>query len=412
VNWGAGRRELGRAPSAGSIAAVKRIPVGLVAAVAVIAMGALASACDVTPNAASVNGDSVSVSSLNIQMNALADSDAGACWLALNGDPAATSGKTYPMSYAGKLLNGDVGDLLAKQYAATEGEHITGSQQSAAKSDYTNLLDGGIAQLNSDASSAGEKSPCESADGTAFTGAELLAAMPVSVRNSEVSNQAVGNVLLARGANLSDAAILNFYAANQTLFTYECVSDIAIATQAEANQVMAKLSAGQSFADLAKSTSIDTQTASGGGSLGCDFTQSKVLSALQLTSVTPGQPVTPIQASNGDWVIYEITSQTVIPVTEAEPEIRQDLLEATANTQRVAAELLRFAHHSSVSINPQYGSWTGLEITAPPSPPTRFLLPSYPLSGSTGTTGTTGTTGSTGTTGTTGSTGTPTTTGG
>ncbi len=91
-----------------------------------------------------------------------------------------------------------------------------------------------------------------SADGTALTGQEILAAMPASVRNSEVNNQAVGNVLLARGADLSDAAILNYYAANPSLFLVDCVSDIATATEAQANQVMTKLAAGQSFSDLAE----------------------------------------------------------------------------------------------------------------------------------------------------------------
>jgi len=372
---------------------VKRIPSGLVTAVAVVALGALASACDVTPNAASVNGDTVSVSSFNAQMNALADTAAGACWIVLNGDPAVTPGKTYPIAYAGKLLNGDIGDLLAKQYLASLGVHVTASELTAAKGDYTSVLSGGISDLDSQASEEGVASKCESANGSAFTGQQILAAMPVSVRDNEVANQAVGNLLLARGANLSDAAVLNFYAANPSLFLSDCVSDIATNTQAQASQVIAKLAAGQSFADLAKSSSIDSQTASGGGSLGCDFTQSKVLSALQLTSITPGQPITPIQTSNGDWVIYEVTSQTEIPVTEAAPEIRQALLEATPNTQRVSAELLRFAHHSSISVNPQYGTWTGLTVTAPPTPPARYLQPNYLLTGGSGTSPATGGTG-------------------
>jgi hypothetical protein len=114
------------------------------------------------------------------------------------------------------------------------------------------------------------------------------------------------------------------------------------------------------------------------------------LSALQITSVTPGKPVTPIQASNGDWVIYEVTSQTSIPVTQAASEIRQALLEATPNTQRVSAELLLFARRSSVSINPQYGSWSGLRIAPPPTPPKRYLQPNYVLTGGTGTSTTTG----------------------
>ena len=50
---------------------MKRIPAGLVAVVAVLGMGALTSACDVTPNAASVNGATVSVAALNTRLGAI-----------------------------------------------------------------------------------------------------------------------------------------------------------------------------------------------------------------------------------------------------------------------------------------------------------------------------------------------------
>ena len=53
----------------GSIAAVKRIPAGLLAVLAVLATGAATSACNVAPVAATVNGDTISVSSLNTQLD-------------------------------------------------------------------------------------------------------------------------------------------------------------------------------------------------------------------------------------------------------------------------------------------------------------------------------------------------------
>lgn len=368
---------------------MKRIPAGLVAVVSVIAMGALASACDVTPTAASVNGDAISVATLNADMNALAGSAAGQCLLALRSGQATTldaGSGSYPTAFAGSVLSSDVGNLVAAQFAATHGIHLAGSDVATAQNDYAAALDGGITSLGQQASAAGALSPCQKADGTAFTGQELLAALPASVRNSEVANQAVDNKLLARGADLSDAAVLNFYAANRPLFAVDCVSDIATATQAEADQIVAKLKAGQSFATLATASSIDPQTAASGGQLGCNFTESRVLSALQVTSVTVGQPVTPLQTSGGQWVVYEVTSQTVIPVGQALPVIRDDLLHATANTQRVTAELLAYAHHASIDVDPQYGTWSGVSITPPPTPPVRFLEPSYVLSAGTGTT--------------------------
>jgi hypothetical protein len=395
---------------------VKRIPSGLVAVVSVVALGALASACQVTPTAASVNGGTISVSSLNTQLAALSGSTAGQCLLELRGGQATgvePGGATYPTGFAGSVLSSQVGNLVAAQFAAAHGVHLTSAEVSTARSNYTSALDGRITALVQEATAASALSGCQKSDGSAITGAQLLAALPASVRNAEITNQAVDNALLARGADLSAAAVLAFYTANQPLFTIDCVSDIATATQAEADAVIAKLQAGQSFASVATSSSVDAQTAARGGDLGCNFTESRVLSALQLPSVTVGEPVTPIQTSGGTWVIYEVTSQQVVPVAEAAPVVRDDLLHTTANTQRVTAELLAFAHRSSIEVNPQYGTWTGLTITPPPTPPARYLQPAYLLpaapgagsSPSTGSSSSTGTSPSTGTAGSSGATG-------
>ncbi len=379
---------------------MKRIPAGLVAVVSVVALGTLTSACQVTPTAASVNGDTIAVASLNTQMNALAGSAAGQCLLALRGYPAVTAGDSYPTSFAGQVLSNSVGNLLAAQFAAAHGVRTTAADLATARSNYASSLDGGITAMAQQASTAGAVSPCQKADGTPFTGQEVLAAAPASVRNSELANQAVDDRLLARGADLSDAAVLSFYAANQPLFVIDCVSDIATASQSEADRIVAELKAGQSFAALAKASSVDAQTASNGGQLGCNFTESRVLSALQLKSVTVGEPVAPVQSTGGTWIVYEVTSQSVVPVEQAAPVIRDDLIHTSANTQRVTNELLVFARHSSIVVNPQYGSWSGVRITPPPSPPARYLQPSYVLPAPTGTTGTTAK-GATGTTGTT-----------
>jgi hypothetical protein len=371
-------------PRTGSIAAVKRIPAGLIAAVSVIALGALTSACNVSPEAASVNGEAISVSTLNTQMRDLENTAAGQCVLELqntaSGEGGGGSG-TYPTSFAGTVLSDSVGYLVAAQFAAAHGIHLSGADLSTAQNDFTATVGGEITSLVQQATAAGEVSHCQTASGSPYTGAELLAAMPADLRNDEVTNQAVDDRLLARGADLSDAAVLGYYAANQAQFTMDCVSVIATDTQAEANSIVAKLQDGASFSQLATADSVDAQSASNGGQLGCDFPESSVLQSLQLTSVTVGQPVTPLQASNGSWEIYEVTSRTVVPVTSSVSVIRQELLHATVNVQRVSSQLVAFARHSSISVSPQYGTWSGIRIAPPPSPPTQFLLPSYASSG-------------------------------
>ncbi|MGD0882955.1 MAG: peptidylprolyl isomerase [Acidimicrobiales bacterium] len=356
---------------------MKRIPKGLVAVVSIVAMGAVASACNVTPNAASVNGDTVSVSTLNTEMNDLQNSPAGECVLALEDVQSGVGSGVYSMTFAGYVLSTLVSYKVSAQYAAVNDIHLSRSDLAEAQNVFTASLSGEISSTVQQASASGGISHCQEADGSAFTGPELLAAMPAALRNSELGNQAVDDELLTRGADLSNAAVLSYYAANQSQFTFDCVSVIATDTEAQANTIVAKLQAGASFSQLATADSVDAQTASSGGQVGCDIPESQVLQSLQLTSVTVGQPVTPIQTSQGNWVIYEITSRTVQPVTSSATVIRQELLHTTANVQRVSDQLVAFAHHSSITVNPQYGTWTGIKISAPPSPATRFLQPSY-----------------------------------
>ena len=90
---------------------------------------------------------------------------------------------------------------------------------SDAGQEFASELDAQITTLDQQAIAGGTLSPCQKADGTAYTGQELLASVPAVVRNDEVANQAVEDRLLAHGADLSDAAVLNYYVANQSEFT-------------------------------------------------------------------------------------------------------------------------------------------------------------------------------------------------
>jgi parvulin-like peptidyl-prolyl isomerase len=361
---------------------VKRLLTGAVGALALVASGALASACTVTPTAASVGDASISTATLNSQLHTVETTSAGGCLFQLEVSganavaPQGDGGSgTYSIEFANRILNVQVGNLLAQQYAASLGITITPADLSTAQSDFESTLDGEISQQVEDAQSAGTVSYCEQSSGQNLTGAELLAGLPASLRQAEIHNQAIDEKLLARGAALSPAAIDRFYQANLDQFTGVCVSQIATKTQAQAQAVVAQLQGGASFAALAKSESIDIQNSANGGSLGCDFTRSEVEQQLEVSTITVGKPLAPIEnTSTGQWLVFEVTNQTVEPVSAAATVIRQELLQATANVNRVSRELVRFARTTDVSVNPQYGTWQGLTIVPPVGPPERFLL--------------------------------------
>ena len=424
----------------GSIAAVNRIPAALVAIAAVVGTGIATSACTTTPVAATVNSATISVSSLNAELASLNESAAGSCLLSLKFPQSlslaavgAGGSGTYQTSFVSTVLGSSVYNLLATQFAAAHGVALSAADLTVARSNYEATLDGAIkAQIQQD-SAIGGTPTCVDAAGNALTGKKVLAGLPASVQSTEVSNQAIEELLLARGADVSDAAVLKYYAANTSAFTLDCVGVIVVADQATADTVYNKLQAGAAFAPLATSTSIDAKTAAAGGQLGCNFPESQVLTALQVSSVTVGSPVTPEQTQSGSWEVFQVTSRTVLPVTEVTSDIRQALLQTTANRNRVSAEVLAFAKRSSVDVNAQYGTWTRAQIVPPASPAPRYLLPTYgstltttpsgtgspsggSTSGSTGSTSGGSTSGSTGTPGSTsgsaGSSSTTTTTGG
>jgi hypothetical protein len=361
---------------------VKRQLSGALVALAVVVTGSLAAACDITPPAASSNGATISTASLNSQLHTLETTAAGGCLLQLeNAQLADTSGQgdggpgTYTMTFANAVLNNQVGDLLAEQFAASKGITVTPADLDTAKSDFVSTLDGEISSAVQQSESEGTISFCQDASGASITGAALLAGLPSDLRTAQIRNQAVDEKLLAHGADLSPAAVAAYYDANQALFTQACVSVIATDTQAHAEQLVAEINGGTSFADVAKANSLDSQTAANGGALGCDYTVSQVEQALQVQSLTPGQPIAPVQdSSTGQWIIYEVTSQTVEPLSAAASVARRELLQATDNVNRVSREIVAFARSSDVSVDPRYGTWKRLAIVPPVAPPSRYLL--------------------------------------
>jgi PPIC-type PPIASE domain len=361
------------------------------AVVLLLASGALASACNVAPTAAVANGTAISTGSLNSQLRTLESTEFGACLLQLE-NPQLTSASgqgaggpgTYTMAFAGGVLESQVEQLLTQQFASSKGLSVSSADLSTAKSDLASTLDGEISSAVQESTENGTTSFCVGPSGSNLTGAQLLQGLPASVSAAQVLNQAYDEKLLADGANLSGSALFNYYVANKSEFTTECVSRIVTDSQDAANQVVAQLDAGASFAEVAKASSIDTQTAANGGSLGCTYTEAEVDQALEQSNITVNRPTSPVQDSGtGQWFIYEVTSQTLVPLATAKSVVRRELLQATANVNRVDKEIVIFAHRSDVSINPQYGTWDRLTIAPPVAPPPQFLLAG--VSGSPGT---------------------------
>jgi hypothetical protein len=360
---------------------VKRIPVGL-AALAVLAAGATSSACNVAPSAASVNGTTISVSSLNTQLANLTTTRPGQCLLSLNAGQAldlsgvGTGGPgTYQLSLAGAVLDNRVYNLLAGQYLVSHAVHITNQDRALAESTFVSILGGEISAQAQQAAAFSGTAACVKADGSPYTGTSLLAALPAELRDNELANQATEQYLLAKAARLTPTALLAYYVANPKQFVTVCASAIETADQATADLAYMSLKAGTALAQVAAAAAANPAVQTRSGQAGC-ATEERVLQQLQILSIATGQPIPPVQ-SNGVWMVYVVTSRTPVPLIQAAPTISQILTRTPANQRQVTNTVLAYARTSSVELNPQYGTWTGARIATPTPPKTRYLLPSY-----------------------------------
>lgn len=350
---------------------------------ALVFLGLFTAACQGTPaaNAATVNGSSISMAELTTAIHGYRDTRAGQCLLQvqhqvallneMNGVPG-----TAPTALAATILNSRIDFELANQYLASLHLTVTPKELTDAIPDVESILGGEISASVELAARAGGSDACQNASGETLTGAQVLDGLPSDLRNQQIQGQAVDELLLRRGAVINPLAALAYYEGNLPLFTTDCLSVISQATLPEANQIVAQLAHGASFPALATAKSLDRATGASGGELGCNFTDAQVKDALSLSRTTVGKPVAPVQDPNtGNWDVYEVTSQTAESELAATPVVKREMLQSTANVDRVAKELRRFARRSTIHIDSRFGTWNGTTIVLPMEPSSADLTP-------------------------------------
>ncbi len=133
--------------------------------------------------------------------------------------------------------------------------------------------------------------------------------------------------------------------------TQTCASHILVATETEAQDVVARLEAGEEFADVALEVSLDGSSANG-GDLGCQAPEQYVPEfAEAMTAAEVGVPTAPVQSEFGYHVI--LVREDELPTVE----------QATTTLQAQAVELasqdwfVSKAEAAEVEVNEQYGTW-------------------------------------------------------
>ncbi len=192
-----------------------------------------------------------------------------------------------------------------------------------------------------------------------LSGEEVFVKFPKSYQDDLVRRQAELDLLTLAVNELGtpEQAARTFYDNNPNEFAAACVSHILVADEAKANELRARLAAGEDFATIARADTIDEGTKAAGGDLGCDITpETNFVPEFQLAVFTQpvGEVGAPVLTQFG-YHLVKVTQRDVAPFDQVKDVARQKVTDA--GQERVLALLQESVQKARIEINPKYGSF-------------------------------------------------------
>ena len=172
---------------------------------------------------------------------------------------------------------------------------------------------------------------------------------------------------------VSDPLLQQIYNENPSSFiSAACVSDVLVASAAQADAVRSSLAGGADFATVARRYSIDPTAGPKGGALGCTgVSQFGATVAQAVTSLGVGQLSQPLQSPEGFHILL-VTSRTLQPFdATVKGQISQAITTAgQALNDPINLFFLTHVRSVHVKLNPAYGTWNAdLFAIVPPVTP-------------------------------------------
>ena len=351
-------------------------------------MVASATGCDVSPPAATVNGTSISQSTLNDALSSAIDNPDAQCAAMLavgltttpvgvgtKGDGSHTNAVTS--AFADKTLETLILEALERQTIAAHHATVSGAVVAAATADYE-------AQLGEQLSEATQENTtppgCALSASKAVAGqlpAPYLAQAGRSLADQEQFEVTEGHV------DVSTAGLEAYYRSHQAQTTQVCINAYVSDTAAGAQTLHDAIAAGASFASLATSPAVDLQRSPPDGNLPCEYPSSlsiQIGSSLeaQVVGLATGQLAEPLQLPNPEptagqpdvfYLVIQMRARQLVPFATLRGSIRQAILEQHASV--VDSALDRLVRRAHVTVDARYGTWDpkrGVTVPTPPSP--------------------------------------------
>ena len=141
------------------------------------------------------------------------------------------------------------------------------------------------------------------------------------------------------------------------------------AALAAAEAIVARLAAGEEFADVATEASDDPGSAARGGDLGCNFPGSFVPEfEAALATLEPGERSDPVRTEFG-YHIIRLDAAGVPPFEKVADQIREQLESRQGDTRQQLTQLLAEAATGvEVIVNPRFGTWDAERVAVVPPP--------------------------------------------
>ena len=191
---------------------------------------------------------------------------------------------------------------------------------------------------------------------------EGWASFPESVKKVVV-DLGVADAVLATAKVPSQSDLKSLYEAAPASTGVLCMSHILVETEGDARDVLARLAAGDKFADVAREVSTEPAAKDSGGSLGPSADQPcQTLSGVQAgydpafvdgaVAAKPGVPTAPVKTSFGWHVIL------VHPFADVAADVGRVLADDPGN-----ALLAGWMTTADISVDPRYGTWKPARAT-------------------------------------------------
>jgi hypothetical protein len=364
--------------------AVRRLlPVAVLGAVVL-----LATSCDVSPPAATVDGVTISQSTLNgVLSSELAHANAQCAAQILAGQTKSPVGigtqgdGTTPNAVTPAFADAELFSLVLQQIEkdalAQRGVAVTAADVAAAKIDY-----------------AGQLQQSQSSNGSP-TGCSLNTSNPLAKQLPGAFLQSQAEILAAQEqfevalghVHVNLAALQSYYATHRSQVTQECLNIVLADTMSAAQTLHDQIAAGTTFATAATAAGADQQATPPGGELSCGYpaglngqlgaTLGATIDALgtgQLSEPLTWQTTNPqTGAATTFYMVVQMREHYLVPFAQLRNPIREAIL--AQNSAAVGVLLHKVVARAQVTVDPRYGSWSPARGIAAPAPPTPAFVP-------------------------------------